>query len=141
MPSFMVKYFECLNNQSVVLVPAVSSTCQEIGRTATIVCEGCGIVVSEPELEPKKHTYIEGECTVCGKKEHKYEEGVCTFCGQEEATPDSYFQVTLLDDGTYCIDNNTNINSRTIQNTLQLTCTVEYYAVIKNTGVPLHILT
>ena len=35
-------------------------------------------------------------------------------------------------------DNNTNINSRTIQNTLQLTCTVEYYAVIKNTGVPLH---
>ena len=33
------------------------------------------------------------------------------------------------------------INSRMIQNTLRLICAVEYYAVIKNTGVPLRILT
>ena len=53
--------------------PAVEATCTSEGKTEGIHCSVCGAVIKAQETIPKKeHNYVNGVCTMCGKKKEGY---------------------------------------------------------------------
>ncbi len=49
--------------------PAVEATCTHEGKTEGSHCETCGTVIKAQQVIPKKeHNYVNGVCTMCGKK-------------------------------------------------------------------------
>ena len=77
-----------MKGHTVVIDAAVAPTCTETGLTEGKHCSSCGeVFVAQEVLQTIPHNYVNGVCTMCGKRDENY------------ATEGLVF--TLSDDGTY----------------------------------------
>ena len=72
---------------TIAIDAAVAPTCTETGLTEGKHCSSCGeVFVAQEVLQTIPHNYVNGVCTMCGKRDESYTEGLV---------------FTLSDDGTY----------------------------------------
>ena len=83
---------EILNSHhNPITTKRIDPTCTTTGLAEGSHCSDCGeIFVSQIVIDVIDHNYVDGTCTMCGKS-------------NVVATPDEYFEFTLLDDETYSI--------------------------------------
>ena len=64
------------------IVSTVEATCTESGYTKEI-CDACNEVISESYIAAFGHSFVDGQCTVCGEKEATEENKICYLFDDE----------------------------------------------------------